>query len=49
VSFTQVKVGDYDGLVIAKGRTRDYLRLNQDLINMTFGFQSLQMLLREKS
>jgi putative intracellular protease/amidase len=44
VSFAQIKVGDYDGLVIAKGRAREYLGLNQDLMDMTFKFQSLRML-----
>ncbi|WP_418262382.1 DJ-1/PfpI family protein [Flavobacterium faecale] len=33
-SFDQVKVEDYDGLVIAGGRAPEYLRLNKKIIDM---------------
>ena len=37
-SFADVKVGDYDGLVIAGGRAPEYLRLNGKLIEMVKHF-----------
>ncbi|AKP50546.1 DJ-1/PfpI family protein [Cyclobacterium amurskyense] len=37
-SFADVKVGDYDGLVIAGGRAPEYLRLNGKLIEMVQHF-----------
>jgi protease I len=37
-SFDDVKVGDYDGLVIAGGRAPEYLRLNQEVIEITKHF-----------
>jgi protease I len=37
-SFADVKVGDYDGLVIAGGRAPEYLRLNGKLIQMVKHF-----------
>jgi protease I len=39
-SFDKVKVEDYDGLVIARGRAPEYLRLNQHLIDMVKHFFS---------
>jgi protease I len=37
-SFDDVKVGDYDGLVIAGGRAPEYLRLNEKVIEMVQHF-----------
>jgi protease I len=37
-SFDDVKVGDYDGLVIAGGRAPEYLRLNEKVIEMVKHF-----------
>lgn len=37
-SFDQVKVNDYDGLVIAGGRAPEYLRLNEKLLEMVKHF-----------
>ncbi|GEO21402.1 DJ-1/PfpI family protein [Cyclobacterium qasimii] len=37
-SFDDVKVSDYDGLVIAGGRAPEYLRLNGELIEMVKHF-----------
>ena len=39
-SFDDVKVGDYDGLVIAGGRAPEYLRLNEKVIEITKHFFS---------
>ncbi|PWA09171.1 DJ-1/PfpI family protein [Flavobacterium laiguense] len=39
-SFDDVKVGDYDGLVIAGGRAPEYLRLNEKVIEMVQHFFS---------
>lgn len=37
-SFDQVKLDDYDGLVIAGGRAPEYLRLNNKVLEMTRHF-----------
>jgi protease I len=37
-TFDDVKVGDYDGLVIAGGRAPEYLRLNEKVIEITKHF-----------
>jgi protease I len=37
-SFDDVKVGDYDGLVIAGGRAPEYLRLNEKVLEITKHF-----------
>lgn len=37
-SFDQVKVSDYDGLVIAGGRAPEYLRLNEKVLEMVKHF-----------
>ena len=39
-SFEDVKVNDYDGLVIAGGRAPEYLRLNEKVIEITKHFFS---------
>jgi protease I len=40
-SFDDVKVGDYDGLVIAGGRAPEYLRLNDKIIEIVKHFFSI--------
>ncbi len=39
-SFSDVKAGDYDGLVIAGGRAPEYLRLNQEILKIVQHFFS---------
>ena len=39
-SFSDIKVNDYDGLVIAGGRAPEYLRLNEKVIEITKHFFS---------